>query len=256
MISKDYGRTKTLLLTMLALLLTSFNLMASAPKRPLFIAMNYSSFDKSLYVETNIPGKDVNVDGFRLYVNYPWQSDPSFSLFEDVPSNDSLMKHYENMFAFILWKDLKEGEYKFFLTAYNSDGESASSDTITLRIGGGENPSDFVMIFADSLYSGEAIAYLGKQFRTQLSATSYSGREVNFSLENGHEGMTIGAETGIIEWIPAEAGEFDFSVRAFVKEEPEIFSDFWWRIKVSKCSEPSYIKGIVKDKEKIGRAHV
>lgn len=249
MIRTNYGRTKAMMFILMAFLMASFSLKAEAPKRPLFIAMDYSSYDRSLIVETTISGDYENVDGFRLYVKYPWQSDPVLQLFEDVPRNDSLMKHYENFYSFILWKELKEGEYKFVLTAYNSDGESVPSDTITLNIGGINNPEDYVMIYADSLYNGYNSAYIGKVYKVQFTATAYSGKEVNFKLEQGPQGMVIDPVTGILTWTPTEWGEFDFIVRAFVKEEPEIFSDFWWRLKVAKCSQPAVIKGKVIDKE-------
>ena len=97
----------------------------------------------------------------------------------------------------------------------------------------------------------EYMGFLNEKYSYKAEAVSMLGKVLNYRLDEGPEGMTIDATTGLLEWTPVEKGEYNISITAYSVDNEEVTGNQMWMIYVVDSLERpcAYINGTVKDKD-------
>ena len=103
------------------------------------------------------------------------------------------------------WSSPSAGTYAIHATAFDGDGASTKSATVTLQVDSQQQPPTITSTPPSAGYVGSPWTYT-----VQASGTPAP----TFSLQNAPNGMQIDSQSGVISWTPANAGQVDFSVRA------------------------------------------
>lgn len=85
----------------------------------------------------------------------------------------------------------------------------------------------------------------GEDFAYQYIANSDLEGEIRYSLEYGEnpndvnipEGIEINAETGMVEWTPEQVGEYFFMVKAYMQNDPTIYTYCYNYVRVERPFE-------------------
>ena len=81
-------------------------------------------------------------------------------------------------------------------------------------------------------------ATVNQSYGYDVNATDPDGDNISFSLIEGPSGMTIYYVTGLIEWLPADAGNFDVMVQVTDTGNPPKSITQSFTIKVSAVQSP------------------
>jgi hypothetical protein len=103
----------------------------------------------------------------------------------------------------INWTPGASGDYEVTVRATNSHGSNSQTFSITVT-----ETAEAPAITSDPVIT----AITGQQYIYQITATGNPAPI--FKLNEEPSGMTINANTGLITWIPSEAGSYDVTVEA------------------------------------------
>ncbi|OGU38544.1 MAG: hypothetical protein A2X61_08125 [Ignavibacteria bacterium GWB2_35_12] len=119
--------------------------------------------------------------------------------------------------------------------------------TITADFTIDESLFDYVYFMSYPEYMG----FLNEKYTYKAEAISMLGKELRYRLDEGPEGMTIDATSGLLEWSPTEKGEFTVSITAYAVDNEAVNANQMWMIYVVDSLEKpcAYINGTVKDKD-------
>jgi hypothetical protein len=146
---------------------------------------------------------------------------PTFSLV-DCPAGMTI----NATTGLIAWTPAAAGDYDVTVVAANGVAPDAvQSFTITASVRPSVPPTITSAAPADAI--------VGRSYSYDVEATGYPAP--TFSLSDYPAGMTIDAETGLIEWTPASAGFFNVSVVASNGAAPDAVQSF--TIEVSEAAD-------------------
>jgi hypothetical protein len=201
---------------------------AAVPDAPTDLVAYLANCPNSGYVYLKwSPVSNVGVDGqfgYHIYQASGETSDPS--AFEQLAHQDMFgAPGYRETGGYHVVA-LPVGTFSFYVTAFNSDGESQPSNIVTrtvrkLDIPLGTAVSDSID-FSVNATPAQLQATVGAEITVDLKPRNFSTRQMQFTLLLQPEGMTIDAATGIVRWTPREMGAFPFVVRAAYVDDPDI----------------------------------
>ncbi len=183
-------------------------------------------------------------DGYYVYRASGQTEDVSqFTRIATVPSDSSHRQLYS-----YTDQPLQAGTYTYFVTAYNSDGESPRSIIRVVTVPPNTPPNNLLRFVTTPPREG----HVGQQYRYQARAeSSLQGVTIRYQLVSGPDGMTIDESTGVITWTPQRAGKYQAAIKALIEVEGRVV---WvgqeWVIMVSGDDEHEgciLVEGIVVD---------
>lgn len=77
----------------------------------------------------------------------------------------------------------------------------------------------------------------GEKFSWDADAVSSNNGSLTYELIPAPEGMTVDAQTGLVEWTPQEKGYFSFVLRAYLTDKPDKFAEMYYDIWVADRDE-------------------
>jgi hypothetical protein len=92
---------------------------------------------------------------------------------------------------------------------------------------------------------------VGETYTFKWEAKSNFGSDVKFKIVDGPSGMTLD-EDGNMSWTPTEEMQADFTIKAYVPDNPKAETQLFWgfyAIDKSRIEKCAYIKGTVKDEK-------
>jgi len=103
------------------------------------------------------------------------------------------------------WTPADAGNFEIGLMASNSVGKSVTQNfTLTVL------PVDGVTIVSSPLTEG----FVSEPYKYRVTTMTQTGVSINYLLANAPLRMTIGQQTGVIDWTPDAAGVFTVEVQA------------------------------------------
>jgi hypothetical protein len=233
------GKIFTAAIGCMLLLLTAHSAGTAAPNAPtnLTVTVNYDNANGtySAVFDWRTPhgANSINtrVDGYKLYARDLSQNG---SEFVEVGSTDRTTITIGDEL------NLCCTAYTFYVKANNSnDGgitlvESDESNRVSTVCGRNYNDGDY----NDYLGTGEGEivsnppqkAQLGKEYHYDamvLNDLHAHNNGITFSLARAPEGMSINATTGLVTWVPSEAGLYNVQIKAEQTTTKEVHDQIW-----------------------------
>lgn len=245
----------TLMLAMMLLMLAGIELKSQQQTAtPEEVFAYYSMQDRSMYLEWIIRGDYDEIESFYATIS---QITEDGTIIEmpgiKIDAKDPMLKMYlEKGFAYYGFYypnyELRNGTYVLNMVAYSKYGESAPSADSYFIVEDGNN--EYALYISEY---PEMTATVGKKFSSKIKAERIDGEPVtvNYSIQKGPEGMTIGKESGLIEFTPQASGYVDYWITAVNAENAEEFVDFYGFIQVLECENPGIIKGGITYSDKL-----
>jgi hypothetical protein len=142
---------------------------------------------------------------------------------------------------------LDSGTYSYYITAYNSDGESPRSTIRVVTVPPNSPPSELLRFVSQPPTRGQ----VGSEYRYQArAATPIQGVTIRYQLISGPDGMTIDETTGLVTWTPHGTGSFRVVIKATIEIQGRVISAMQdWKIVVGDEEHDGCIlvEGIVRD---------
>lgn len=93
-------------------------------------------------------------------------------------------------------------------------------------------------------------AVLNKPYSSKIEAqyTDDPTKTINYELKSGPDGLTIDKSSGEINWTPNSTKYNQVWIRAYLSENPKIFADYYYQIRVRTCEKPVIISGLITNK--------
>ena len=150
--------------------------------------------------------------------------------------------------------ELSNGTYDFNVKAVNADGESPAGSTVRVVISGAAIRFDRSVYYFDS-------TLVGVHLMRDFNAESSDGGAILYSLQNAPSGMTINAQSGLLDWTPTEPGVHSVNVIATLASDPTVSATMSYTIIVNYNQSDlcARISGTVRDENGAnvdGRAQV
>ncbi len=109
---------------------------------------------------------------------------------------------------------LEAGTYSYFVTAFNSDGESPRTNIRVVVVPPNTPPNGWLRFVTTPPTQGR----VGQQYRYQARAESpIQGVTIRYQLVSGPDGMTIDESTGLLTWTPQRAGTYRVAIKATIQ---------------------------------------
>lgn len=143
---------------------------------------------------------------------------------------------------------LNAGTYSYYVTAYNSDGESPRSNIRVVSVPPNTPPNNYLRFVTEPPRHGQ----VGVEYRYQARAeSSIQGIAIRYQLVSGPDGMTIDERTGLVTWTPQRAGTYRVAIKAMIEIQGQALSIVQeWTIEVGGENEHDdciLVEGIVTD---------
>lgn len=143
---------------------------------------------------------------------------------------------------------LNAGTYSYYVTAYNSDGESPRSNIRVVTVPPNTPPNNELRFVTEPPRQGR----VGVEYRYQARAESpIQGIAIRYQLVSGPDGMMIDERTGLVTWTPQHAGTYRVAIKAMIAIQGQVFSTVQdWTIEVEGENEHDdciLVEGIVTD---------
>jgi len=143
---------------------------------------------------------------------------------------------------------LNSGTYSYYVTAYNSDGESLRTPIRVVTVPPNTPPNSLIRFVSLPPTKGQ----VGVEYRYQARAeTPLQGVTIRYQLVRGPDGMSIDQSTGLLTWTPQRAGEYRVAVKATIEVQGQVLSAMQeWTIVVGQEEEHDgciLVEGIVRD---------
>ncbi|MCX7929964.1 MAG: carboxypeptidase regulatory-like domain-containing protein [Chlorobi bacterium] len=143
---------------------------------------------------------------------------------------------------------LQEGTYSYFITAYNSDGESPRTNIRVVTLPPNTPPTEWIRFVTSPPQQGR----VGVQYRYEARAESrVQGVTIRYQLMSGPDGMTIDESTGLVTWTPQRTGTYRVAIKATIQVQGMMYGvGQEWSIIVSEDEEHEnciLVEGIVID---------
>ncbi len=144
---RSISTVKILLIAITALVFGAGNLLAESPAKPEFFSITPVMGNNSIYLMAGwTESQGDEPEGFKIYFSVGMKKEyDGFLLYKDIDNmQDTLLRKFENNYAYLLNSELKKGTYSFYITAYNKDGESENSEICYMEIKDMEFPDDYI----------------------------------------------------------------------------------------------------------------
>lgn len=143
---------------------------------------------------------------------------------------------------------LDSGTYSYYVTAYNSDGESARTPIRVVTVPPNTPPNSLIHFVSQPPRKGQ----VGTEYRYQARAeTTLQGVTIRYQLVRGPDGMRIDQSTGVLTWTPRRDGEYRVIIKATIEVQGQVLSAMQdWTIEVGQEEEHDgciLVEGIVRD---------
>ncbi|MFP4544991.1 MAG: carboxypeptidase regulatory-like domain-containing protein [Candidatus Kapaibacterium sp.] len=167
---------------------------------------------------------------------------------------------YLNNGEFIV--DLPAGEYylefggkmieqEWYKDAYNKDDATPITidcgETVTISAEVGFKQFTRSVTFISNPPLGRI--QVGEEFIYDADAIGMNDMEVNYSIVQGPDGITIDKETGLINWTADKTGKFYVIIEGYIKDNPQIYTHHKFFINVTKCEVLASVIMTVKSEE-------
>lgn len=212
--------------------------------QPQMVFAYYSYSDAGLFLDWQITERNDVITAFTISVSLmDRDSLPTEAQTFTVSIDDPYLqnKEYEgiNYFALSLMNiKLDYGSYEVTVTSTSKDGNSLPSEPSYFFV---DNDKYGYLYFTET---PSPSASINQKYESFIKAESYDKEAIiNYELIEAPEGMTIGKETGKIEFTPTSGGYVYFLVRAYDTEEVSNFIEFYATIYVSSCDMFGKITG-------------
>jgi|GEM_PF-3434116 len=175
-------------------------------------------------------GEDV--DGFNIYQAIENNGSYTFTQIESVTKTPGNFQFGADIPA------TTEDMYRYYVTAYNNDGESAPSNTIDIDVFFG------TVTFTSPAGGTRDLITEGHAYTRDFDAESSSGATVRYALIDQFPGMTIDAATGVVSWT-AEMLYWSntYTVQAYQENDPRISATMQVFVEVE--ADPALYCGII-----------
>lgn len=184
---------------------------AAAPGTPLSFTARILDGTKYVYLEwkSNSENGAGKADGYSLFMA---------SGKTDNLNNFKKVATITNGTVFKI-KDLNSGDYTFYLTAYNADGESNRTDYRMVTV-----PGDNTDLTIKFISQPVTTASVGKEYMYKsIAVSSISSTQVSYKLDGGApDGMKIDEKTGVVTWTPTADGIYKYTIVAYLADKPDI----------------------------------
>lgn len=199
--------------------ITIFSVEAEVPRPPNIFYTNFfveeGALKVSLYWYRDPPTPTSDITRFNVYrANSITEDLSEFTFLEEVVSSDTSIRT-----TIVI---PSEGNYTFYVTAINGEGESEHSNfrNINAELKITFNTSPIEKTILPNTYSYDADA-------------SYSlGGEVNYELTEAPSGMSVNETSGLVSWVPTTAGTYNIELKAYLVSEPSRFALQTWTLAV------------------------
>ncbi len=159
----------------------------------------------------------TGIDGFNVYEGFATAGAVTFQQIGSTSDTSRPASYFVTNFN-------GAGAYFFYVTSYNTDGESLGSDTVEVK------------------YQAQSIRWLqtprspvemalGGQFDWSFSAVASNGGTLEYALTTNASGGSIGSD-GQFSFTPTATGTFDFSIVATLASDTSVMASFPLRIVV------------------------
>jgi len=196
---------------MIAFFAFSGSASAAAPGTPLSFTARVLDGTKYVYIEwkSNQENGAGKADGYKLFMA---------SGKTDDPKNFKNIATIKDATVYKI-KDLNSGDYTFYLTAYNADGESNRTDYRMVTVPGANNDVTIKFV-SEPVKTGTS----GKEYiYKSIAVSSISSSTVNYKLDSGApDGMTIDEKTGVVTWTPTKDGVYKYTIIAYHADRSDI----------------------------------
>lgn len=169
----------------------------------------------------------------EAYILLTWQAPPNspapdgYIVYMAIPTNNGALdfqmvgRTTETEFRI---PNPSSGPHAFYVTSFNSDGESGRSDYAKVVIdNGGPDPGTSIYFTTKPLTE----AKVGEAWVYDADAVDPDGGVLHYRIEEAPlgapfpfaEGMTVNATTGVVEWTPTRTGVFAAAVIASLESD-------------------------------------
>lgn len=232
-------------------MISAFVLMANPAKAQIDDEIN------TLYADYNEEGFEFlwtfteNVDeieNFTIWMMFhPEDYDYHTQVFEPLQVlNISDVEHSDNYFSYFMPMPVERGVYTFYITAENDNGLNMSTQILKIYLTD-DWPNEKIRF--KNYPTPEAS--VGNEYSHTVEAVYVDDEDaaIEYSIEDGPEGMTINSTTGEITWIPQEKGYTYMTIKAALADDSSIFSYQYVDLYVFQCGTLSTISGTINDTE-------
>ena len=163
-------------------------------------------------------------------------------LFELVDGPDGMT--IDQSSGLVSWTPSENGKFNFKVKAWlECDTSVFGFGEFRIQVGDNEHDKPFVHIVSKPNERGMP----GEPYVYEVKAESNINCPILFELLPEHpDGMTIDAQTGVINWTPANPGNFHIGVRAYLECQPEVFAKQVFTIRVGDDTSFAKIKIVSK----------
>jgi hypothetical protein len=211
---------------------------------------------QTLKAEVPNPPRDFAGESYgKNYIIFQWvynEEDINFNLYIAKGKTDDMSKFkkveynleqlfFENGMYYLYFEENDMGGHSYYLTAYNDDGESERTKIVFI-----EPFKEQEMIwFIDSpqvtnIKKGETFKY---DFNAE---TNVEDAEIVYSIiKKESDGGSIDSKTGEFEFTPTSGGNYRFTIKAEVKNKPQVSLIMNFALRVNKCDVGASISGKV-----------
>ncbi len=240
----NYLKAGILLLTLFLMAAPALKSAAPADPSDLNVRTGNGYGMKFITFEWKFTPKPDHPDGFKIYKAEGETDDFSdFTEWRDLAiSNnprDSLIiqKNFAQYMYMFDSNEFPDGKYSFVVTAYNDDGESGTSNFVTVEI---KTPVT-VRFTSDDAFDG----IINEEIEIDFDAEASDGSDLKYELKQTPDDAEIDENTGVFKWTPDKAGLFIISLRASLADDPKTFAHHVAYIYVASCKELPVLKGTV-----------
>ncbi|MFC2130675.1 carboxypeptidase regulatory-like domain-containing protein [Bacteroidota bacterium] len=144
-----------------------------------------------------------------------------------------------------LEEEFETGYYTFYLSVTMTDGSVQTSNVSPVSF------YNWNRQFLEFISVPENTAYAGEEYIYKAVAVDKEDEEaeIEYSLMEKPEGMSINESTGEIFWTPEEKGNFEVWVHAESKNNPDVVGEQYFYLQVYACQNPAEVSGEIIDSE-------
>ncbi|GIV54964.1 MAG: hypothetical protein KatS3mg039_1482 [Candidatus Kapaibacterium sp.] len=244
-------KIRLLLHAMLGMLMVAATVVAGVPSKPREFSATggYTDTDGQYkavlqWAPSESERSSDRPDGYYVYrASGATEDESQFTRIATVPADSSIRQLYT-----YTDQPLQAGTYTYFVTAYNSDGESQRSTIRVVTVPPNTPPNQLLRFVT----TPPTQARVGQEYRYQARAeSSVQGVTIRYQLISGPDGMTIDQSTGLVTWTPQRAGTYRVAIKAMIEAQGQVIATGQeWSITVGGEEEHEgcvVVEGIVVD---------
>lgn len=231
-------------ITMMAMLLfATVSTWASVPSAPQYLEISGQEQQTNrISLKWQMLENSPSFQGFAFYLAGGSTNQTSeFSIVDTLGGfSDEDANRIEHFFYTL--NEVEAGDYTVYITAFNSAGESLTSNFLPMTVL--ESRVESNIYFTNNYPENLKIAR-NTQWTFALEAESNNNIKIKYKLGDTPAGVELDENTGMISWTPTETGSFSFLSYAYEVGNEDNKSSFWIDLYVFNCDNPPVFKGTV-----------